>query len=487
MSNSFNELNNDRNLTDVFKELQQKRAEYEFNNTHHIKNEIDNPTKNVFNNIPKKGITEYISSNKRNHFNNSYSLKQLKRESKRQARTSVRFFSYTKLSVIFIIIAVIVSIVLLSISYNFTAYGKEDETVETTVKSFETNQKTLDLNQIISTNIDNGTIKETVNEQRDIAFTTKYQSIDTLPKGEEQTAQEGINGKNQVIAVRTYKNGELTDENIVQTTVISEPVEKLVNIGTSEFLAKYQVHLGDLMYVVSATSLKATASDSSSTVAEIPETLDVKLIELSGDWCKVSYDSKEGFVKTNSLTSATVAPEMVEKARVKRILNGINIDMELNKKSGLAASDYKKMLSGNLADTNKIFENNYQAFYDVEQKYNINGVFLASLAIHESGWGTSQISKDKKNLFGYGAYDSDPYNGAFTFEDYKDGIEMVAKSLVKYYINPIGTVIHDNETATATYFNGPTLSGINTRYSTDPDWHTKVFNYMQLLYNRLNS
>ena len=31
--------------------------------------------------------------------------------------------------------------------------------------------------------------------------------------------------------------------------------------------------------------------------------------------------------------------------------------------------------------------------------YHINGVFLASMAIHESGWGTSTIAKDKKNLF----------------------------------------------------------------------------------------
>ena len=482
MSNKFNELNNDRNLTDVFKELQQKRAEYEFNNTHNIKNEVGNT--NTSNTPFHSGVTEYISSNRRNHFNNSYSFKQLKRATKKYTKTSIKSFSYTKLAIIFILLSIVVSVVLLSVSYNFTAYGKE-EVVETPISSFESNEKTLDLNQIIATNIDNGTIKETVNQQREVPFITKYQSIDNLPKGEEATAQEGTNGRNQIIAVRTYQNGELVDENVIQSTVIAEPVEKIVNIGTSEFLAKYKVHLGDLMYVMSATTLKSTASDSSTSVAEIPETYDVKLIELAGDWCKVSYEGKDGYVKASVLTSATVAPEIVEKARVRRILADVKEDMELNKKSGLAASDYQKILSGNASDTNKIFEENYLAFYNVEQQYNINGLFLASLAIHESGWGTSQIAKDKKNLFGYGAYDSDPYNGAFTFDTYKDGIEMVAKSLVKYYINPSGTSIYDNEMAQATYYNGSTLSGINTRYSTDPEWHTKVFNYMQLLYNRL--
>ena len=63
--------------------------------------------------------------------------------------------------------------------------------------------------------------------------------------------------------------------------------------------------------------------------------------------------------------------------------------------------------------------------------------------------------------------------------------ELVAKSLVKYYLNPSGTKIYDGETAAGWYYNGPTLSGVNTRYASDQDWHTKVFNYMQTLYNRL--
>ena len=159
--------------------------------------------------------------------------------------------------------------------------------------------------------------------------------------------------------------------------------------------------------------------------------------------------------------------------------------MELNRVSGLTLNDYKKIFTGLPNDTNKIFENNYQTFYNIEKKYNINGIFLASMAIHESGWGTSQIANYKKNLFGYGSYDNTPYESSFEFSDYSEGIETVAKSLVKYYLNPSGTKIYDGETAAGWYYNGPTLSGVNTRYASDQDWHTKVFNYMQTLYNRL--
>ena len=73
------------------------------------------------------------------------------------------------------------------------------------------------------------------------------------------------------------------------------------------------------------------------------------------------------------------------------------------------------------------------------------------------------------------------------FSSYEEGIETVAKSLVKYYLNPAGTKIYDGETAEGWYYNGPTVEGVNTRYASDKDWHKKVFNYMEMLYKRLDT
>ena len=85
-------------------------------------------------------------------------------------------------------------------------------------------------------------------------------------------------------------------------------------------------------------------------------------------------------------------------------------------------------------------EENAKYFYYIEKQYNINGIFVASIGIHESNWGTSKISKDKKNLFGYGAYDTNPYNGAYNFSNYSESIDLIARVLVKYYLNPKGTI-----------------------------------------------
>ena len=159
--------------------------------------------------------------------------------------------------------------------------------------------------------------------------------------------------------------------------------------------------------------------------------------------------------------------------------------MPLNCPSGFTKEDFIKVLSGNPRDVNHIFESNATMFYDIEQKYKVNGVFVASIGIHESGWGSSNIASQKKNLFGYGSYDSSPFASSYTFESYQYGIELLAKSLSKYYLNERGTAIYDGETAVGSYYNGPTVSGVNVRYASDKEWANKVYNTMDALHNKL--
>ncbi len=368
---------------------------------------------------------------------------------------------------------------------SFTQSYAKEENLEA-ISEYELNRHRLNIQSIISENADIDRVKEQITEERDIEFVTEYTNNPTLPKSEEIVTQEGSLGKENVTAIKTYENGNFVEEIILSKEKLVEPVSKMIDIGTSEFLAKHKVHIGDIMYFVTTANLKESPEDSAKDVAEVKHNLDVKLLELpSEEWCKVSFDNIEGYIKTSNLTSSYSTPNIIEKNRIQRILIKVNIDMELNRTSGLTLNDYKKIFTGISNDKNKIFQDNYTAFYNAEKKYNINGIFLASIAIHESNWGTSQIANDKKNLFGYGSYDATPYESSFEFEDYAEGIETVAKSLVKYYLNPSGTKIYDGESAAAWYYNGPTLKGVNTRYASDPEWNEKVFKYMETLYNRL--
>lgn len=450
--NSYNYQN--RNLSDVFKELQEMQH---------------NP------NVGQASEKNYQAKKNSNVFaSNSYT------QNKRKTNDIKLSHIITGCSILVVSMALFFP---RDTSFK-ESYAKSDST--TTVSNYELNRHSLNMQNIISENAGMDRVKEQVVEERDVEFETNYNNNSTLPKGEEIVTQEGVLGKDKVTAVKTYENGNFVEEIILAKEKVSDPTPKIIDRGTSEFLAKHKVHLGDTMYLIDDANLKEAPDVSSNDVAEVKKSIDVKLLELPNEeWCKVSFDNIVGYMKTSNLTSPVTTPNIVEKNRIQRILLKVNIDMELNKTSGLTLNDYKKIFTGLSNDTNKIFQDNYQVFYNMDKKYNINGIFLASMAIHESAWGTSQIAQDKHNLFGYGSYDSTPYESSFEFADYSEGIETVAKSLVKYYLNPSGTKIYNSETAAGWYYNGPTLLGVNTRYASDQDWHTKVFNYMQMLYNRL--
>lgn len=172
------------------------------------------------------------------------------------------------------------------------------------------------------------------------------------------------------------------------------------------------------------------------------------------------------------------------KASIGTTSGGLNFNIALNKPSGFTLEQFTKALTDS-KDKNKIFEKNAKYFYYVEKQYNINGMFVAAVGIHESAWGTSRIALNKNNLFGYGAYDSNPYNGAYTFDDYAEAIDLVSRVFVKYYLNPKGEKIYDKQVSNGRYYSGNTLSAVNKRYASDKNWANGVYTHMQYLYNKV--
>ena len=62
---------------------------------------------------------------------------------------------------------------------------------------------------------------------------------------------------------------------------------------------------------------------------------------------------------------------------------------------------------------------------------------------------------------------------------------MVARALVKYYLNPAGTKIYDGEIASGVYYNGSTISDVNKKYASDDNWANSVYQHMKQLYDNL--
>jgi len=108
-------------------------------------------------------------------------------------------------------------------------------------------------------------------------------------------------------------------------------------------------------------------------------------------------------------------------------------------------------------------------FVEAEIRYGVNSAVLMSIAIHESGWGNSQIALLKNNLFGFKAYDDSPFASAEDFETSRKGIMLVARNLKKEYILESGSY----------YRNNASLYDMNYYYASDKLWSFKITNTLK--------
>jgi len=140
--------------------------------------------------------------------------------------------------------------------------------------------------------------------------------------------------------------------------------------------------------------------------------------------------------------------------------NGEGTTMEVESKSGFTSDMFeeawKELGADGMIGTGDMF-------IKAEKETGINSVVLASIAILESGWNRSKIAVDKNNMYGFGAYDRNPYYYARSFNSREEGTLRVAQFIKEEYLSPTGR-----------YYNGGDLRAIGKRYATDPHWDKKV-------------
>ena len=363
-----------------------------------------------------------------------------------------------------------------------------EEQLDSTI---ELEQKELDIRQIIANNSQSIKKEEIITKEKDLEYTTKYIENPEIPKGMMQVMQEGIDGKQEIYTKKIFEGEKLISEEEMGSKVTKSSVNKMIAIGTAPYVSSYQVKVGDNIYVTSSLlAVRIEANDKANKLISLNRDTQVKLLEKKENWYQVQYQSYIGWAKAECFTYLEPNSNKEETSGTsqytrEQLLNRLNFNMALNKPSGLSLEQFKKIFNNEPKDTKGIFKNNAQYFYYAEKQYNVNGVFLAAVAIHESGWGGSSIASNKNNLFGYGAYDRNPYESSYQFNDYSEGIDLVARVFAKYYLNPAGTKIYDGNKAVGTYYNGPTLLGVNVRYASDKNWANGVYTWMKYLYKKL--
>jgi LysM repeat protein len=135
-----------------------------------------------------------------------------------------------------------------------------------------------------------------------------------------------------------------------------------------------------------------------------------------------------------------------------------SVDTDLTSKSGLSAWAIDRFLAASTP-----LPPIGAAFMAAERTYGINARYLLAHAMLESGFGTSDIARYAHNLFGYHAFDRDPWLYATRFPSYAKGIDAVAKAIATDYLDPHGRF----------WGGAPTLRGMHY-YASDPNWAQKI-------------
>lgn len=495
MEKNVNKNIESKQLPEVFKELQAIRnkavreniKECNENLTSDIKNynfDIQNNVRIDINNFKQINILKniYLQIKKIISFGKN---KKINRYICRIAEDlKIRKIKLHQISVALSMLTIATIVVSLTTNSLFAKEENKIDEKQAMIVEFEQNENAIDLLEVLSDNISVTTRKDIIAEESDITYSIKYIENDKMPKGEENVIEAGKNGRKETTYIRTYENDEMISEEIVGLLVLEEPQKETVEIGTSEYLGKHNVHIGEKMFLTQDTELKEEKSNNSNSLTSIWIYMDVILLDFDEKWCKVMYNDKVGYISNDLLVTETTMPGVEEISRKQRILSKVEFNMDISIPTNMTKEDFKKVLTDS-SDKKKIFENSSEVFYNMEQKYGINGIFLASVGIHESAWGTSKIATSKNNLFGYMAYDRNPYAFSANFESYESGIETLARVFCKYYLYPAGTPIYEEEVAKGSYYNGANVAGVNVRYASDKEWCNKVYKTMVYLYSKL--
>ena len=400
-----------------------------------------------------------------------------------------KLFRSKKIRYFVIIVLAIGTIIMMIFSKNVFADSEKNNKIITDFK-LQKNANPLNIEEILEKNTSSNIKEEISVEEIDLEYNTEYKNNSELPKGTIQIIQEGKDGKQKVIAIKKYEDDNLISENVITDTIEKAAINKIVEIGTGKSNKKSNIKVGDTCYVTAKTlSVKLEANSNAEKICTLNKDTEVKVLEILDDWYYIYSKERKGYVDKNGLTKK-LPKEVYQDGQTSdlaksELLKNLNFDMALNVPSNLSIEQFKKILGNDTNDVNSVFDENAEYFYYAEKQYRINGVFLAAVAIHESGWGTSTIAKNKKNLFGYGAIDSNPYGGAYNFESYNEGIDLVARALVKYYLNENGTEIFDGNIANGKFYNGNNLSAVNKVYASDKNWANGVYKWMKYLYNKI--
>lgn len=245
-----------------------------------------------------------------------------------------------------------------------------------------------------------------------------------------------------------------------EVSSITSAGQRLLDRISAEEAQAQQVLAAASAAKVGADAAKAQMATQTAIIADAATQSSLDLVQAAGDAAQIQQQLN---VAVKEAKAFDAAAQLLAEARAHGTIFApidgpvFTVDTDLTKPSG----ENVDTLNGYLKGT--ALEGLGQSFVNAEKAYKVSARYLVAHAIEESSWGTSDVARDKHNLFGYGADDSDPYNHAMAFASFDACIQFVAKAVATDYLTPSGKFYH-----------GPTLHGMNVNYASDPYWSQKI-------------
>lgn len=242
--------------------------------------------------------------------------------------------------------------------------------------------------------------------------------------------------------------------------VIEERTENNVTIPTvtpSPTLQPKNILLKPYIVTADKLNIRKEPSIESEIIGTLTKDTKIGVIEIKDSWA----ETEMGFINIDYISEKKEYERRIYSYRISRgsklIVPLTSVQSPVNQNSNLTLDEVKIILKDSK------LEHLSEFFIETEEKYSINAFFIIAVAKLESANGTSKIAIAKNNLFGIGAYDSNPMKYAKIFESKRDSIHYFGNLIKNNYI-----------------MNGYiTLKDINKKYSTSSSWADKVFNVIK--------
>ena len=152
-------------------------------------------------------------------------------------------------------------------------------------------------------------------------------------------------------------------------------------------------------------------------------------VKTSNEWYQVDYADKTGYVPIDSLKQVKTGDPLTRDSYQ---------FIDLRTQSPVTAQQINDYIEANYKKhgQDSVLIGKGQSFIDAGKTYGVNALYLAAHAIHESAFGTSDISIGKNNLFGFGSYDATPFIASYRFSSIEENINYIAQQIKATYLSP---------------------------------------------------